>query len=468
MNGDALIIGASTNHAHSITNTQLGGASSVFLEAKSGANASEKGQISCGGGGGLRIRTNTEHPIKFTTYNYAPDSEFVAIQPSMQILANTERDVEILAPLKVKGRTTIIGNTLTVGVLADLEDEEFHVMASSQIDGNLVVDGNINCGGNLLIGTTNVATALGEKATTANLDLKAPKVSPAFAGTATAVDLTVSGTLRIGTTNVATVLGEKATTAALDLKAPKESPTFTGIATAAALTVNGALLVGTTNVATALGEKATTAALDLKAPKENPTFTGTATAAALTVNAALRVGTTNVMSALNLKANTSDSYTKTQIETTLQPKISAFNAPLKYTSNLLTGFNSLSIDPTVFQPVMPWASCLITTASNGTAFVFSFGFQTITGDNLTRVGTGNKAYKITFPSPHPNGSLFAVMAVPYTGSSDSSGWDYTLSTDYICTTKAEGSTGMSVWCRRPIVSNAVGMIHGSFYVYTVP
>jgi hypothetical protein len=421
-------------------------------------------------------------------------------------------------------------------------------MASSQMDGNLVVNGNVNCGGNLLIGTTNVATALGDRATTVNLDLKAPKRSPAFTGTATAAALTVNGALLVGTTNVATALGEKATTANLDLKAPKESPTFTGTATAAALTVNGALLIGTTNVMTALGEKAleahlalktnvsrtsnsavawseglsdspthwlstgtaslsvrtntgltsaaffgdagpggwtkdgnitfyknfevqgattaanltvsgalvvgttnvatalaaipTPAALDLKAPKESPTFSGTATAAALTVNGDLLVGTTNVVSALNLKANASDFYTKAQIENTLQPKISSFAAPLKYTTNVLTGFNSLSIDPTVFQPVMPWASCLITTASNGSAVVFSLGFQSLTTDNLTRVGSNSKAYKITFPTPHPNGSLFAVIAVPYTSSSDS--WDYTNNTDYICTSKGESSLGMSV------------------------
>ena len=180
------------------------------------------------------------------------------------------------------------------------------------------------------------------------------------------------------------------------------------------------------------------------------------------------VGTTNVVSALNLKANTSDVYTRAQIETTLQPKNSAFNAPLKYTSNTLTGFNSLSIDPTVFQPVMPWASCLITTAANGTASVFSLGFQSIIAANLTRVGTGNKAYTINFPTAHPNGTLFAVMAVPYTPSSNGVGWDYTLTSDYICTTKGEGSTGMTVWCRRPGVANQVGIIDGSFYVYTVP
>jgi hypothetical protein len=298
--------------------------------------------------------------------------------------------------------------------------------------------------------------------------LKAPKASPAFTGTATAAALTVSGTLTVGTTNVATALATIPTTATLDLKAPKASPAFTGTATAAALTVSGDLLVGTTNVATALATIPTPATLDLKAPKASPIFSGTSTAADLTVSGDLLVGSTNVVSALNLKANTSDFYTRAQIEANLQPKISAFNAPLKYTSNFLTGFNSLSIDPTVFQPVMPWASCLIITASNGTVFEYSFGFQTIGPANITRVGTNNKAYRITFPTPHPNGSLFAVMAVPYTGGSNNADYDYTLSTDYICTTKSESNTGLTVWCRRPGVSNQAGIINGSFYVYTVP
>jgi hypothetical protein len=314
-----------------------------------------------------------------------------------------------------------------------------------------------------------VATELGLKATTATLETRAPKASPIFTGTATAAALTVSGTLTVGTTNVATALATIPTTATLDSKAPKASPTFTGTATAAALTVNGDLVVGTTNVATALATIPTTATLDLKAPKASPVFTGTATAADLTVSGTLTVGTTNVVSTLNLKANASDFYTKAQIEANLQAKISAFNAPLKYTSNALTGFNSLSIDPTVFQPVKPWASCLIITASDGTTvFEYSFGFQTIGPANITRVGTGSKAYGITFPNPHPNGSLFAVIAVPYTGGSNVPEYDYTLNTDYICTTKSEGSTGMTVWCRRPGVSNASGIINGNFYVYTVP
>ena len=44
------------------------------------------------------------------------------------------------------------------------------------------------------------------------LALKAPLASPALTGTASAGDLTVSGNLLAGTTNVLTALGEKATT----------------------------------------------------------------------------------------------------------------------------------------------------------------------------------------------------------------------------------------------------------------
>ena len=119
-----------------------------------------------------------------------------------------------------------------------------------------------------------------------------------------------------------------------------------------------------------------------------------------------------------------------------------------------------------FYPVKPWVSCLITTSSTNVVSVASYGFCEIIVANITRVGTGNKAYTITFPSIHPNQINFVVMAVPYTGGSTS--WDSTNSTDYICTTKAENSNQLSVWCRRPAVSAAVGIISGDFYVDTVP
>ena len=121
---------------------------------------------------------------------------------------------------------------------------------------------------------------------------------------------------------------------------------------------------------------------------------------------------------------------------------------------------------TAFHPVKPWVSCLITTSASNVVSVANYGFCEITVANITRVGTGNKAYTITFPSIHPNLANFAVMAVPYTGSSTS--WDYTNNIYYICTTKAETSLGMTFWCRRPGIAASIGIINGSFYVYTVP
>lgn len=97
--------------------------------------------------------------------------------------------------------------------------------------------------------------------------------------------------------------------------------------------------------------------------------------------------------------------------------------------------------------------------------LFNYGFCNLTASSVSRVGTGNKAYMITFPAVHPNIN-FVVMAVPYTTSSSS--WDSTNNTDYVCTTKWESNTAMSVWCRSPGQSSVTGIISGSFYVYTVP
>ncbi len=71
---------------------------------------------------------------------------------------------------------------------------------------------------------------------------------------------------KLGTTNILTELGTKATTTQLNLKSPIDGPTFTGTVTAPNLTVNTNLLVGTTNIIPELGTKATTTQLNLKAP----------------------------------------------------------------------------------------------------------------------------------------------------------------------------------------------------------
>ena len=68
---------ASDHVTHSITNTQLNGFSSVYFNTKSGASVNEVGQIFCGQTGGLHLRTNTAHPIKFTTYNDAASNWFL-------------------------------------------------------------------------------------------------------------------------------------------------------------------------------------------------------------------------------------------------------------------------------------------------------------------------------------------------------------------------------------------------------
>ena len=119
-----------------------------------------------------------------------------------------------------------------------------------------------------------------------------------------------------------------------------------------------------------------------------------------------------------------------------------------------------------FYPVKPWASCLIITSGSNIVTLTNCGYCNLTASNVTRLGTGNKAYTITFPSAHPSGINIAVISTPYTGASSS--WDYTNNTDYICTTKVEGSTSLTVWCRRPGQAATVGIISGSFYVYTVP
>ena len=109
---------------------------------------------------------------------------------------------------------------------------------------------------------------------------------------------------------------------------------------------------------------------------------------------------------------------------------------------------------------------MITTTSAGVVSLTNYGFCTLTAANVTRIGTNSKAYTITFPSAHPNGNQFIVMAVPYTQTSAS--WDSTLGTDYVCTTSIGSDTSLNVWCRRPGYPHTTGMVNGSLYCYTVP
>jgi hypothetical protein len=126
-----------------------------------------------------------------------------------------------------------------------------------------------------------------------------------------------------------------------------------------------------------------------------------------------------------------------------------------------------SLTTSSFFSNKPWVSCLITTTSVGIISLTNYGFCTLTSSNVTRIGTNNKAYSISFPE-HPDGNKFIVMAIPYTLTSAS--WDGSAipATDYVCTTAIGGSTSMNVWCRRPAESHNTGMVNGNFYCYTVP
>ncbi len=60
--------------------------------------------------GGLNLRTNTAHPIQFTTY-----IDEVGAPTRMNILANATWDVEILSPLNIKSLSNVIDNCVTLG-----------------------------------------------------------------------------------------------------------------------------------------------------------------------------------------------------------------------------------------------------------------------------------------------------------------------------------------------------------------
>ncbi len=83
----------------------------------------------------------------------------------------------------------------------------------------------------------------------------------------------ITDALVVDGTDITTELSAKATTTQLNLKAPIAGPTFSGLVTAPNLTVNTALLVGSTNIISELGATATTISLSTYAPLVGSTFT---------------------------------------------------------------------------------------------------------------------------------------------------------------------------------------------------
>jgi hypothetical protein len=110
VNGNTKTYGAALNVAQSIDNNQINGYSSLYFSGTSGTPVrNEKAQIFTGNGYGLNLTTLTNHNIAFKTF-----TDEVGATNSMQILGTGTRDVEILAPLKIKSSLTLIDNAVTI------------------------------------------------------------------------------------------------------------------------------------------------------------------------------------------------------------------------------------------------------------------------------------------------------------------------------------------------------------------
>ena len=72
-----------------------------------------------------------------------------SVLPSMQILANSSRDVEILAPLRCTSPLSTFEWAVNIGTSSPLTDNALIVDASARIEGALTVIGNLTVGGTL-------------------------------------------------------------------------------------------------------------------------------------------------------------------------------------------------------------------------------------------------------------------------------------------------------------------------------
>jgi hypothetical protein len=138
--------GAAVNVTQSIENTQLNGFTSLYFSTISGSSANEKAQLFCGQASGLNVCTNTAHPIAFRTYIDQPGSTTLT-NTSMQILGTGTRDVEILAPLKIKCLQTTIENGVIIGGSQPVESNGLFVSNNAIINRNLTVNGNLTVEG---------------------------------------------------------------------------------------------------------------------------------------------------------------------------------------------------------------------------------------------------------------------------------------------------------------------------------
>ena len=360
-------------------------------------------------------------------------------------------------------------------------------------NGNFSCNGGETCSGltvngALLVGTTNVATALGEKATITNLDLKAPKANPAFSGTATAAALTVSGLFKV-TGNSATIdnyltvgvgvpateyafwnLGKSLLTGNLQVDA---NTTCNGNLTVGNGITCPSLTVGTTTEVSQI-HCGPTIGLNLQTKTAHPIRFSTYT------NAATQFS--SVLPSMQILANsTRDVEILSPLRCT--SALSTFERAVNIgTSSLLTE-NALLVDAsariegalrvignanvdgsltvaanltvTGFYPVKPWIALYV--QGNAISTAINVGFLAPSAFTMTRPSS---AYTFTFTTPHPNGNNFQIFATARTNGG--------ASAFFVCTVKVEtdstAGTKFTVWCRN--AANAI--VDGDFYVHTIP
>ena len=130
-----------------------------------------------------------------------------------------------------------------------------------------------------------------------------------------------------------------------------------------------------------------------------------------------------------------------------------------------------NLSVTGFYPYKPYVAftLLTTNYSTGTFTVESYGHVAITAAMITRVGAGSMAYRITLPTGqgHPKGGAFGINVTNQTeGSSTWSDSYYAVPTAKIETLSGVLGQEISVWLRKPAVSQATSAVyvHGCFFV----
>jgi hypothetical protein len=136
----------SGNVVISATNSGNEGFTSLYLQTTNQTLpiTNETAQIFVGQNVGMFLHTKSSHPISFQTYS---DQPLTTVTPSMKILGSGTRDVEILAPLKIKCQQTTIENAVVIGGSQSVEANGLFVSNNAVVNRNLTVNGNLTVSG---------------------------------------------------------------------------------------------------------------------------------------------------------------------------------------------------------------------------------------------------------------------------------------------------------------------------------